>query len=223
MRRCCLVPIGGIVLLVAGMPGPAAAGPIRMGVWGSVYGFSDTSGAARFDLPDDFATRGGTFVLSAGPLTGRKTEARPDVPGGWSYAEEHIPVGGEFGLQLLLYRPGDAAGHASAGVMLRGSLAGEIAGQRGRSNYYGGYAGTVDSADVSDWAPAGSGIPAGLLDVLRDPGRIHVRAEVTGGVQNILKITLTVDPVPEPTTLAILLAGAGVGAAAAARRRRRAG
>jgi hypothetical protein len=58
-------------------------------------------------------------------------------------------------------------------------------------------------------ATSGVDVPPLLLDLIADPGRIHIQATVTGGPQNDLVTTLTIDPlsVPEPTATCVLVAG----------------
>ncbi|MFI5454880.1 MAG: PEP-CTERM sorting domain-containing protein [Isosphaerales bacterium] len=112
------------------------------------------------------------------------------------------------------YVPSGPSGTGSVWVQIGVTvpISGSVNGNLTSSDLHGGYSGTGASAGFFPYSPSPSlDIPQPLLDLIAHPDRIHVQALVTGGHDNDLVSTLTIDPlsIPEPTALSVLLVGIG--------------
>ena len=168
-----------------------------------VYGGAWTS--VRTGLPVDLQN-GGTYALGSTSLN------PPYSSLFWTNNSSSLNETGEvyFGAWL----PGGQSSSNSTWVQIGVTvpITGSVQGNTLTSDLQGGYSGTGTTATVYSSLPPTDGVlPSPLLDLLTNPGRVHIQADITGGTQNNLVATLTIDPfaIPEPTAMSLLLVGIG--------------
>jgi len=168
----------------------------------------------RTGLPVDLIN-GGTYQLDSASLNS------PDSFLFWT--NNSSSLNGIGHIYFGAYVPSGPSGSDSTWVQIGVTvpITGSIQGSALTSDLQGGDSGTGVSASFFPTVPSTLAIvPQPLLDLLADPGRIHIQANITDGTQNDLVSTLMIDPlsIPEPTALSVLLVA--IGGAALTRRMR---
>jgi hypothetical protein len=199
------------VILFASLAASTQASVIPFSARASNLPVIGTTTTPPFDL-----SQGGTFSLGSPQLIGDQYTAL------W-WTHNSVPIDGSVAVDVMsLPTPGLPAGVSySAQIMV--PIHGDIHGDGLTSDLQGGYSGTGASAR-SFYTP-GTVLPQDLVDLLAHPERIHLNAITSGGHNNFLVTSLTIDglqpaPVPEPSVLCVLVVGLG-GAAIRRMKRRR--
>jgi hypothetical protein len=195
-----------IVLFVSAIvPQPACANPITLAFHEIVMG--------PYDLPDTTVTtpdlsNGGSFSIG-GPSLGVTSS---DIT--YTYPAPVQSVDGTFGFLVGVATAPGSDQWAGPSISVTGNIGGSIISPGNGWRFSGTLSGTATAASLVTGSAAD--LPAPLLDILANPGHLHVSSVVDDGNQNMLDFTLTFDPptplpapIPEPTALAVLVVGLG--------------
>ena len=159
----------------------------------------------RTGVPVDLVN-GGTYPLDSASL---------DSPNSFLFwTNNSSSLNGTGYIDFGAYVPSGPSGSESTWVQIGVTvpITGSVQGNLLTTDLQGGDSGTGVSASFFPTVPSTlSIVPQPLLDLIADPGRIHIQAIITDGTQNDLVSTLTIDPlsIPEPTAVSVLLVAIG--------------